>query len=880
WFCDPELFPFIEGDLIELFYERVSENGPKKARRQFVLDVLLLFRPGIIRPLVRFQSSMNYSMFRNYFKTGFRNILKYKAFSSINIFGLAVSMSVCMLIIMMLVNQKKYDRFHENKERVYRVLVQNNDFPIPNGTSQYPLASELKNNYPIVENTTQIIRKVGGDISYDQKILTIRGFFAEPSFFDVFSFELAFGNEKQALSAPNTMVISAPLAKKLFGSDDWQNAIGKTVSFTDLGLLHLDIGGVNSEPVDWGDLVISGVLADLDYKSHLKFDVLMSVATRDRLIQERKITDLTDNWRNNSMVYNYVMLKEGKKEKDLAIALNEITANKLLDRDNQPTGAAFIPQKLTQITPGRFVGNPTSFRMPIEGYYILGLLALVIMISACLNYANLSIARSLTRAKEIGVRKVGGATRRDLILQFLTESILTALVAMVLAVMLLMAFKPAFMGLWVNQYLNFDLESTWGVYLIFVGFAMVIGLIAGAYPAFQMSKFLPIETLKAKIDVKPGKLGLRKVLSITQFVVSILFITTSILIYNQFRYLVDFKYEFAMDNIVNIELQSNDYQLVKQAVAEIPGVELISACAYIPASGINNSTQVRKPGGDEKDILEIARLEADENFVENLQLNLITGRNFSPASTGISDEIIINRAALSPLGYSSAEEALGQTVVLDHNQTNLQIIGVLEDFRFLMPIFDGEIGPMYLRNKANDFAYLNVRIHTNDQMALVEQLGVKWEEIDPIHDFKYQFFDEQIANTNLGFRDIVSVLGFITFLAIIISCLGLLGMATYSAERRTKEVGIRKVLGADSFQLAYLLSREFLTLLVISVIIAAPLSYFLNNLWLENLPNRVDFGFGTVFLGAVSLLVLGLLTIGSQTYRIAKSDPVDSLRME
>lgn len=810
-------------------------------------------------------------MFQNYFNVGIRNILKYKVFSFINVFGLAVAMSVCMLIILMLADQGRYDVFHTKKDRIYRIL--SNTY----ATTPYPLASALKAEYPIVEETTNLTPGVGGDVTYQEKLADMRGYFAEPSFFRIFSFELEKGDQATALVLPNSMVISSELANQLFGDE---NPIGKVVEFSDRQLpFPQEFTGIGAPAVSWGSYAITGVIDETKFKSHLKFDVLVSSSSTPSLIAEKKLEDRTNSWEWYYRTYTYVLLDANKNENDLAQALTDLVARKYADiHAEQTKDFKLLPQKLSDVQLG-LAGNDTNNRLPLFGYYFLAGLALVIMISACLNYTNLSIARALTRAKEIGVRKVTGALRKNLVVQFLSESIITALIALVMAILLLFFLVPAFKGLWVNKYLNFELPSMASVYLVFMGFAILIGIIAGIYPALYLSKYQPIKALKNLNTVSPGKLGMRKVLGVSQFVISLFFITTSILIYNQFKHFLAFDYGFNSKNIVNIELQGLDYQKLSNELRDVSGVTTISASDLIPSTGTNNGSQLRKAGSDDE-FNQGGILITDENFIDNLGIKLLAGKPLPPAGESSDRFILVNEAAVKSLGYNFPAEIIGEVFETKWGNEQLEVIGVVTDFRYKLLLNEDEIGPLIMRNQPKHFEYLNVQLSTTDLMSTMASLESKWKKVDPLHPFKYEFFDEQLQATHQAIFDVVSILGFIAFLAIVIACLGLLGMATYTAERKTKEVGIRKILGAKEFSIALLLSKGFLRMLIVSIVIGAPLSYFINNLWLQKLPNRVEFGFGTVILGTCVLLVLGLITIGSQTLRASRSNPVDALKIE
>lgn len=877
WFCHPKLRSSIEGDLLELYHERCKEFGKRKAGRKFLIDVLMLFRPGIIKPAEGYQNLNQYGMFKNYFKVGFRNILKYKVFSFINVFGLALAMSVCMLIILMLADRSRYDQFNDKKDRIYRILSDYEGSRQPYSTSPFPLAPALKAEYPIVEESTHLHPGVGGDVMYNQHVEDMRGYFADASFFKVFSFELEQGNKNTALVAPNSIVIDRSLAKKLFKDE---NPLGKIVEFSDRGLpFPLRNDGVGSAPVSWGSFTITGVLNSDDYKSHLKFDALVSASSMQTLYNEKKIANPTNDWKSYWRTYTYVLLNSKATEADLSASLKDLVVRKYTGIKNEETkGFILSPQKLSDVQLG-LMGNDTDNRLPLIGYYVLSVLALVIMVSACLNYTNLSIARALTRAKEIGVRKVTGANRKNLLYQFLSESILTSLLALTMAIVMLYFVRTAFMGLWLNKFLSFELPSSASVYLIYTGFAVLIGVIAGFYPAIYLSRYQPIQALKNSGSTSRVKFGVRKMLSVSQFVISLFFITTSILIFNQFKHFQNFDYGFRSKNVVNIELQGSDYEKLSNELSSVPGIYMISGSDVIPGAGRTNGTSVKKAGSTDE-YINTHMLLADEKFTGNMGIQIIAGHNL-PTSGESSDRfILVNEAIIQKLGYKHPSEIIGHVLETKYGSELLEVIGVVENFRYSLLINQDKIAPLFIRNQPASFMYLNAKINSADVPGTLSKLEAKWKQVDPVHSFKYEFYDEQLAFTHRGIFDAVSILGFISFLAIVIACLGLLGMATYMAERRTKEMGIRKVLGAENASIAFLLSKEFIKLLAVAIGIGAPFSFIINNLWLQRFPNRVEFGIGTVLLGVLILLILGSITIGSQAIAAAKRNPVDSIKMD
>jgi len=805
-------------------------------------------------------------MLSNYLKVGIRNILKYKTFSFINVFGLAAAMSVCMLIMLMLADQRSYDRFNVNKDHIYRILSDKPDLRHGYATSPFPLAEELKSNDPIVEESTRLMTGVNGEAVYNNTATELNGYFADTAFFRVFSFGLGKGDPATALRAPNSIVLSAAMARRLFRDED---PIGKTVVFTDRR---------PTTPVVWGNYTVTGVLADVPYKSHLSFDVLVSTSSMPALIADRKIGDIRNDWKNFFQCYTYALIDPGKTGADLDASLSRL-ANIRSAGIPGLKGFTMKGQVLTSISPGILLGNEPNTALPRVVYYFLSILALVIMVSACLNYTNLSIARALTRAREIGIRKVNGAGQKNIVFQFLCESILTALFALVLSVLFLFILRAAFLGLWLNQYLHFELRAGWPTYIVFIAFALLIGVIAGIYPAFYLSGFQPAKVLRSLAGMRPGKLSMRKVLSVLQFTISLTFIISATLIFHQSTHFLKFQYEFKSQNIVNVPLQGNDYRVVARELNMVRGVDKVSACEYIPATGRSEGTSLKRAGGKDEYVSMMA-LRTDEHFISNLQIPLLAGRDLPVSSSDtVGRYVLLNESAAKALGFKDPAGAVGQSLAPQGNDSSmLQVAGVVRNFHLGLD-HDG-VEPLVLQNIPSLFRYVNVRIASADVRSTVAALEKKWRTIDPAHAFKYEFFDDQLAAASQGLFDIVSVLGYMAFIAVTIACLGMLGMATYTTERRGKEVGIRKTLGAKELGIVLLLSKEFIRVLVIAVLVAVPLSYFLNSLWLNKFPNRVEFGWGTIVAGVLILLVPGLVSIGSQTLRAARRNPVAALRAE
>lgn len=810
-----------------------------------------------------------YDMLNNYLKVGVRNIIRYKVFSFINVFGLAIAMSVCLLVIQLLVDQYSYDRFHPNKDRVYRVLSQRPYSDMPMASTPPSLASTLSEGYASVEVATSLIIGVGGDAVTDNKSIEMRGFFGDENFFKVFGFGLDAGDKYSALSAPQSIVISRKVAKALFRDEE---ALGKIVQFYDRGLHYLK-RGKDSPPVDWGTFTITGVFNDDTKKSHLKFDVLMSANTRKLLIADSKIGG-GDGWDN---AFSYVLVSEGKS----VTALNE-TLNGLFERKFKATEELkdfrLFAQPLTSITPGIMVNQPPSFQLSITMYYVIGFIALAIMLSASLNYTNLSTARALTRLKEIGIRKVTGAHRQDLILQFLSESLITTFLSLFIAILLLMFLRPAFTSLWLNRYLEIELTWTPTVLLYFFVFAMIIGIVAGMYPALYLSRYQPISAIKNNRFSGVGKLGIRKTLSVIQFVVSLFFVVTSLLIYTQYEYFKRFDYGFKPEGIVNVSLQGNDFYRIAESLGSVVGVESISASEYIPGTGRTSGRDINNPQGG--DPINFRILAANDAFIPNIGLKIIAGRNLSPSTDSITHSIVINETGARMLGFKNPADIVGATVTQTWEKVPLEVVGVVKDFWAALPIGGDPLAPLFIQNTPHRFSFANIRIDSRNTSETLAQLERLWKKTDALHPFKYDFYEEDLRSTHEGIHDVVSIVGLLAFIAVIVACLGMLGMAMYTAERKRKEVGIRKVLGASGRSIALLLSREFIVVLFIAICIGAPISYFINNIWLQVFRNRAPFTIDIVVGAVFILFALGLMVIASQSIRASRVNPTESLKAD
>lgn len=810
-------------------------------------------------------------MIKFYTLIAWRNILKNKSFSFINIIGLAMSMAVCLLIISVIADQKSYDQFQTKKDRVYRILStgKGSNFMKRMYSSALPLGEELQANHPGIEAAAGITRGFGGELVYNDKIAIGGGYFADGNLFKILDFKLLEGDPKTALNAPRSLVIAEELSKQLFRNED---PIGKVVQFNHTGVNPMGVDHGNRE-TDYGLFTITGVLKPVEGKTHLPLSLLASLSTLPVLARDSIREFKPNDWENVFSNYTYVLLQEGGKESDLQSALDKIS-DKYYPQGTE-NQYAFKTQSLKNTTLDDALGNPTHLQVPKPVIWVLSILCLIVMLSACLNYTNLSIARSLTRAKEIGIRKVTGARRRQIFAQFIVESVVVSLISLILSIGILSVLEALFSSLMFNQYLKITFDHPLELYPIFIGFSIVVGLIAGLSPAIYMSAFNPIQILKNLNSVRMfRRLTLRKGLLAVQFGISLIFIISAVLIYLQTHQIFNFDYGFNKDNVINIRLsKAEHYTRFSQAVSANKDILAVSACDILPSTGSSNGGTIHKDDLS-KDSLEVRFIDVDARCMDVWGLQLLAGKDVSDTKDG--KQVLINETLLKELNYGAPSQALGQRLRIGTGQ--VEITGVVKDFQFL-DVTQG-VKPLLLRNRSEELSFITLRFTGNKAADVLPFLETTWKQVNPTAKFEYEFFDEQLLIAHTVMSNLAGILGFIAFLAVLISCLGLLGMATYTAETRQKEIGVRKVLGSSVGQIIYLLSKDYLRLLAVAVVIATPIAYFINNSWLEFFIQRVSITpwilIGCVFI----LLIISFLTVFSQSWRAARTNPVNSLRAE
>jgi len=802
-------------------------------------------------------------MLKSIIVTALRNLTRNRTFSLINLIGLSVSMSLGLLIILIIREQYAYDNFHRDTDRIYRV---NTKALREHGSEDYasaplPIATALKDEYTIAEEVVRINRRLNGDAVYGNVDVPLRGLFADPSFLKVFNFPLTEGNPATALNEPGDIVLTNETAKRIFGD---VNPIGKIFSIS-----------------GYGEFKVTGVLKQFPSKTHFTFQALASLKALPLLEQTGIISASLENWNNYYSNYVYVKLREGKDVADLQGALDGINTKyyPTLKLETRDRGYNFFPMRMDEITPGPQMSNQMGTGMPDLLILFMGTLAGIVMLMACFNYTNLTVAKALTRAREIGVRKIIGARRYQVFFQFIGEAIVFSLIALILSYLFLQILKPAFMQLDLAREFDTQLHEDYSLFLIFILFAICIGVFAGLMPAAYLSAFKPANVLKDSSNLKIySRLTLRKALVIAQFTLSIAFIIVVLVIHRQIDFMITKDYGISERNILNVRLQGTDFQKLANELKTVPGIIRVGGVSHQLGTWADRSSDYKKRREDQPFVMR--DFIVDENYISNIELEFLAGANFDPASEGTHEtHVILNEEALKVFGFDGPSSALGQPIYTD-DSLMLVVSGVVKNFHFRPLSY--QIGPIALRYNKGGLSFLSAKIEPSRKEQVVAAVESIWKKLDPIHAVEWQMMEDEIdkAYRDAGFFDILKIVGYISFLTICLACMGILGMAMYATQTRMKEIGVRKVTGATSGQITFLLSKSFVILLGAASLIGIPIGYYFGEQFLTPYAYKVAITPLLILITIFIVGTLGLVMIGSQTWKAASSNPVKALRHE
>jgi len=858
WYCKPELLEDLQGDLNEYFDRNVKAKGSKKARLIYILDVIKFFRPYTFRKPEIINLLIHWIMIGSYVKTSSRSIVRNKLFSFINIIGLAVSMSVGLLVIAFLSDLFSYDDFHEKKDRIYRVITTNqylDEPPRDLASTSVKAGKKIQATITGVEELTLMRRQFGGDAEIKEAKFPISGLWADESFFNVFTFPLLQGNPATALKEPYSLVLTEKTAKKLFGDAD---ALGKSVKF------------------DTVNYVVTGVLKDIPKFSHIQFEVLVSFSTVE--LQKPDFDGDFLSWENVYSNYIYLVLPENGDPQTLQTNLDKLSANENTNIENRRISLTLQP--LHEIVVGKNLSNPIGPTFNIIGVWVLIGLAFVIILSACFNYTNLSIARSLRRSREVGIRKIIGALKRQVQSQFIVESVIISLLALFFSFLLYMLLRKEFISL--DPFLEglIALDLSLKTILYFIALAIGVGIAAGFLPALFFSRINAIQVLKDVSSLKVFRhVTMRKALIVVQYTFSLIFITSTIIGYNQYKSFLTFDLGFSTENILNIKLQGNKSDLVIKELSEIPAISEISQSRIITSIGNIYGTSMKYINPE--DSAGVWLNFVDEHYLPLHKHTLLAGSNFKRRSEEAGEgEVIVNEQLLKRFDITrqDPQKALGEIMTMDGKK--LMIIGVVKDFHY--GTLEDRIQPMAFRYSSDErYGYINAKIASTDWPATIATIEKAWREIDMVHPLDATFYDDQIEKAYGEFSIMTRVIGFLAFLAVCISSMGLFGMVVFTTETRLKEISIRKVLGASEGKLIYLLGKGYLFLLAIAAGIALPATYlFFDKVVLANFAYHQPIRWSEIMIGVVAVMAIAFLMIGSKTLKVARSNPAEVLKNE
>ncbi len=858
WYCRPSLYEDLQGDLLEYFERNRQTKGTRYARFIYIIDVLKFFRLYTVQKPQIFKGMNQFILLSNYFKTSVRSMARNKLFTTINVVGLAISMSVGLLMIAFLTDIYSFDTFHEKYDRIYRVgntYKRLEEDQSKFASTSIQAANRIKSDIPGIEEMVLITRGFRGDASYNEKRIAMDGVYAQETFFSVFSFKLIEGDRSTALLEPYSVVLSETTAKKLFSDED---PLGKTIRLN-----------------DEDSYVVTGVMEDMPVNSHIRSEVLASYATYELKQNERANNSLT-TWSNMWMNYIYLVVRPDQDIEALQASLDQISDDE--NKVYEHTTIKMWLQPLAAISLGENLSNQIGPTMELKIVWIIVILSFVVLVSACFNYTNLSIARSLRRSKEVGIRKTVGASAGNVFAQFILEAIVISGLSLIFAfVIYYLILRPRFMELGDEIGEMVTLDPTALTFLYFGLLTIATGLFAGFFPSLFLSRVSVHKVLKDVSSLKLfGNVTFRKVLIVFQYTLSLAFIIGATMAYKQYDFAVNFDLGYKTENILNIDLQGNEMERVKAALAEIPEITDMSASTLVTSVGSYYATNAKYK--NPLDSSEIAYNGIDENYLPIHGLKLVAGRNFIPQSDSSSEsQIIVNETLLKRFDIGAPLDAIGETLKVDDK--DVKIVGVVKDFHYGK--IDSPIEEFAYRYNASKYYVVNVLISSSDIPGVMEKIETKWNELDAIHPFDARFYNDEIQKSYDEYLIMVKIIGFLAFLAISIASLGLLGMVVFTTETRLKEISIRKVLGASEQNLVMLLGKGFVTLLVIATAIAVPLTwYFFNEMVFDDLAYKATFGFFELFGGVLIVFAIAALAIGSQTMRAARTSPAETLRTE
>ncbi len=799
-------------------------------------------------------------MFRNYLKIAWRNLMKNKGYSAINIGGLAIGMACFLMIAMFIKHELSYDTYHENADNIYRVAhhYNDNDKQSKQIWGNAPVADALKADFPDVLETVKFSGRSEVLLKYqERKFQEDNCFYVDETVFDVFSWPLLAGNPKTALVAPYSVVLLERTAKKYFGNQD---PIGKTIE------------GVGGRAND-GAYTVTGVMKDLPSNSHFSFDALFSMSS---FYQSRP--NIFDSW---GYVDFYTYFVAHEQFDPIAF---QTKVPEFLKRHDASSEEYFYDLSLEPLKDAYL--NSKAARQPggtgsLSNIYIFAIIGLFILLIACINFMNLATARSMERAKEVGIRKVIGADKKGLIYQFFGESLVMVVFASLIGLFIVSLSLPWLRELTGKDFMTSDVFNvpTMGVYVLT---ALLTGTLAGSYPALVLSGFTPVNVLKGVFRASPKGARLRRGLVVFQFSLSIALIASTAIVYSQMGFMLNKNLGFDREQMLVIDF-NHDFDIllsmetIKEQFLALPEVSSVASSRSVPGSHFPNaSTFLETPQGEMK-VTDPGLFEVDIDFVSHFNIEMVAGRSYSADfPTDTISAMVINVAAAKRAGYADPKNIIGKKFTQWGREG--QVIGVTENFNYLS--LHQKVAPLALRLEPFSSRFINLKIKSNNLPSAIEKVRSAWAAVAPERPFVYSFLDQSFNTQYEADIRFKTLFALFAGLAIFIACLGLLGLATYSAMQRTKEIGIRKVLGASTSHLVGLLSKDFIKLVFVAIVIATPFSWYAMHQWLKGYAYRVDVDWWVFAIAGFLAVFIAICTVSFHAFKSANTNPVRSLRSE
>jgi putative ABC transport system permease protein len=771
-------------------------------------------------------------------------------------------MSVCFLLILLIRDAHSYDQFHHDVQLIYRInteALRKDGNKEPYASSPYPVTEMLANNYDGIEAWTVLNSEVRTELIIDNQRIPATVQFTEKSFFDVFNYSLETGDPAKALEDPNSIILSEELANKLFPKGD---ALDKTIEMRNKELFK-----------------VTGILEKPNGKTHLAFDALASISSVPLLEKKKLVSPTLTDWQNYYSNYSYIKLRPATSPESVEHALASISQLNYKDKVLEPrdAGYRFYLQPLNDITPGPLLSNSSGKGIPAIVLWALGLLAAIIMLSSVFNYTSLSIARASTRMKEIAMCKVVGARRSSIFSQILLESVMMALISSVVAFLLLQILIPGISAISFINSLDIDFSAKPEALLLFIVFAIAVGVMGGILPGLALSSIKPLALFANLQNTKLFKrLGLRNTLLCIQFLLSLIFVNLIYISRQQMNYATEINFGFQNAKVFNIYLQGQSYQKALESFGQIAEVENISAISHLMGTYSDFTDDVRTTV--EKEPISVRGYFIDDQYINNMNLQMLSGKSFEPDYHQAHEKfLIVNEVFLKKFDLGNPVEAIGKTIFIG-DSLSLSISGVVKDFLFKPAEYSLEA--LILRYNPPSLQILNLRLHPGNDDSAIAKMQSIWKTLDADHAFEGRFYDDDVERAFAGNNDALFFISLITFLGIVITCLGLLGITIFTVQSKAREITIRKIFGAGTFNVIRLLSKSYFHILFISISVATPIIFLLARQLLQLYNNHIPLSPVLLIPGFLIVFIITLLTISTQTIKAAFSKPVNSLRTD